>query len=490
MKRSASARSHNAKDTRITNYKAEELFELLYRRDDDGDCLSLSTRQVARALTFGGARAPTLRRNQSFPSGDFWTDPKWLHAQLQEMDLKIESRSLRQGSERTPRSRGAVAEAEARAAAEDEAREREAEEAAAATRPMSADVVRQQRAMARLTAKSLKTLRLTKHALHERHALVSYGPMVSSFRKLGEAAITFKSGGADGGYERALNGEIMSPTRFDIFLRQVFNLALSPEELGAVVRWMDADGNQFIDATEFLREFWKFGKLEHMRRDAENARRRRASERRAREHRADWMTRFTHVTPAHVTETFTKRDFESAERALANAAADHDQNSVHARAIREVFEGPPMPPSDFAEAIRRNWHVRLQPPELAALVGTYDDNGNGVVDGSEFYRYFTTLGRKERQRRLDQSNHEHHVRTTRALKLQNKAMRAFGAKRRDVKVVWPEDVQKKHAVRRDGRGRVGWVEGATAQAIPPSPVKTGHRPRSAPARRAPKVLAA
>ena len=110
MKRSASARSHNAKDTRITNYKAEELFELLYRRDDDGDCLSLSTRQVARALTFGGARVPTLRRNQSFPSGDFWTDPKWLHAQLQEMDLKIESRSLRQGSERTPRSRDAVAE--------------------------------------------------------------------------------------------------------------------------------------------------------------------------------------------------------------------------------------------------------------------------------------------------------------------------------------------------------------------------------------------
>ena len=172
MKRSASARSHNAKDTRITNYKAEELFELLYWRDDDGDCLSLSTRQVARALTFGGARVPTLRRNQSFPSGDFWTDPKWLHAQLQEMDLKIESRSLRQGSERTARSRDAVAEAEARAAAEDEAREREAEEAAAATRPMSADVVRQQRAMARLTAKSLKTLRLTKHALHERHALV------------------------------------------------------------------------------------------------------------------------------------------------------------------------------------------------------------------------------------------------------------------------------------------------------------------------------
>ena len=60
MKRSASARSHNAKDTRITNYKAEELFELLYWRDDDGDCLSLSTRQVARALTFGGARVPSF----------------------------------------------------------------------------------------------------------------------------------------------------------------------------------------------------------------------------------------------------------------------------------------------------------------------------------------------------------------------------------------------------------------------------------------------
>ena len=73
-----------------------------------------------------------------------------------------------------------------------------------------------------------------------------------------------------------------------------------------------------------------------MRRDAEAARRSRQALRRQREHRADWMTRFTHVTPAHVTDTFTTADFDSAERSLANAAADHDQNSVHARAIREV----------------------------------------------------------------------------------------------------------------------------------------------------------
>ena len=84
-----------------------------------------------------------------------------------------------------------------------------------------------------------------------------------------------------------------------------------------------------------------------------------------------------------------------------------------------------MPPSDFAEAIRRNWHVRLRPAELAALVGTYDDNGNGVVDGSEFYRYFTHLGRRERQRRLDLSNHEHRVRARRALKLQNNGIVCF-----------------------------------------------------------------
>ena len=37
----------------------------------------------------------------------------------------------------------------------------------------------------------------------------------------------------------------------------------------ATFRMMDTDGNGAIDATEFLREFWKFGKLEHMRRDAE-----------------------------------------------------------------------------------------------------------------------------------------------------------------------------------------------------------------------------
>lgn len=456
----------------IKNFKAEDLFDLLYKRECDVDGASLSTRQVARALTLGTMRAPTLRNDMALSSGQCWTDERWLKTQMADMDLRLESRSLRRDSRAAELARD---DGGGGSASGGDGERGVAAKGLAVSE--SERVLSQRRSMSRLMSKSANALGKARVALHERANLVEYPPMVASIRKLGEAAITFKSGAADGGYERALNSEIMSPTRFDIFLRQIFNLCLTPEELGAVVRWMDADGNGFIDATEFLREFWKFGKLEHMRRDADAARRSRAADRRTREHKADWMTRFTHVTPAHVTATFTKDDFDAAERTLANAAADHEMNSVHSRAIREVFEGPPMPPSDFAEAIRRNWHVRLAPAELAALVGTYDDNGNGVVDGSEFYRYFTHLGRRERQRRLDLSNYEHRVRNRRALKLQNKAMRAFGAARRDVKVIWPEDAQRNARSRRDARGRVGF-----AGLPPPSPVK-GQRPASASAAR-------
>ena len=248
------------------------------------------------------------------------------------------------------------------------------------------------------------------------------------------------------------------------------------------MRWMDADGNGSIDATEFLREFWKFGKLEHMRRDAESRRRARAVARKARAHKADWMTRFTHVTPATVTPTFTTSDFEDAERVMANEAADHDTGSIHARWVREVFEGAPMTAADFAEALRRNFHVTLTPPQLAALVGTYDDDGNGLVDGAEFYRYFVRLGRRERQRRLDQSRAERADRVGRALAETQNAMKRFNAKPRDVSIVYPEDVQKR---RRDAK-KVVWDEPGG-----PSSSKGRRRPRTAPARgeRSAKIIA-
>ena len=48
----------------------------------------------------------------------------------------------------------------------------------------------------------------------------------------------------------------------------------------------------------------------------------------------------------------------------------------------------------------------MDPPRLAAIVGTYDDDGNGTIEGSEFYRHFVKLGVRERRRRRDRHAQE------------------------------------------------------------------------------------
>ena len=58
----------------------------------------------------------------------------------------------------------------------------------------------------------------------------------------------------------------------------------------------------------------------------------------------------------------------------------------------QVFDGAPMTPAMLATALRQNFRVTLDPPRLAAIVGTYDDDGNGTIEGSEFYRHFVKWG--------------------------------------------------------------------------------------------------
>ena len=314
-----------------------------------------------------------------------------------------------------------------------------------------------------------------------------YEPFVTAMGKLGRAAVMFNGDSADGGYSRALNSEVMTASRLNTFLTQCFNVKLTAEELGATMRWMDYDGNGTIDGSEFLREFWKFGAVEHLRSQREARRREKAQARQQRAARADWMTRFSTVTPATVTPTFTERDLREAEQLLANAAADLDMGSVHSRMIRDqVFDGAPMTPAQLATALQRNFRVTLDPPRLAAIVGTYDDDGNGTIEGSEFYRHFVKLGVRERRRRRDRHAQELEDRRRRGDKLSEECQRKFNAAERVTDVVFPEEVKRRQ--RRARKQGLTWTEpvqrpGRDERSVPdPS--------RGATRGRAPRVLVA
>ena len=82
---------------------------------------------------------------------------------------------------------------------------------------------------------------------------------------------------------------------------------------------------------------------------------------------------------------------------------------------------------------------------ISAQVGTYDDDGNGTIEGSEFCRHFVKLRVRERRRRRDRHAQELEDRRRRGDKLSEECQRKFNAAERVTDVVFPEEVKRRSA---------------------------------------------
>lgn len=414
----------------MQSYSATQIYDILYPE-------KLLTKAASQPeLRHVAQRRPRLRpticcaqRNEK------WTDPKWLTAQLQDMDLRSESKLA------SPVQESAIVAKCPSGTPHEKSKQLQPVH-------LSEKAARQLEYMNRLTARfyAKRERRRATAAQLQRHALIDYEPMRSAIRRLGYVATTFKPGSFSGTYERALNSAVMTPTLLDQFLRQNFELALTPAELGCVIRWMDVDGDGAIDATEFLREFWKFGVVEHMRASkVRNCDKLRTAQN-ENSLRATWLARFASPKPVILSESYTLDDLATAEEALANAAADCENQSIYDRAVREIFDGPPIAPAELADIIWRNWSVRLTPAQVAAIYATHDVACNGVIDGNGFYRFFSALGRRERARRTRAAALENARRHKKVDQLQQRGRERFGHQR-EARVEWPESLKLKTIVR-------------------------------------------
>lgn len=414
----------------MQSYSAAQIYDILYPER----LLPIVSSQPQ--LQHVAHRGPRLRPSVCCAQPDEkWTDLKWLTAQLREMDLRSESKLA------SPlQDCGLVAKSPSGIPLKKNQQLQPAH--------LSERAARQLEYMNKLTARfyAKKERRRATAAQLQRHALIDYEPMRSAIRRLGYVATTFKPGSFSGTYERALNSAVMTPTLLDQFLRQNFELALTPAELGCVIRWMDVDGDGAIDATEFLREFWKFGVVEHMR----ASRVRNCDKLRAAQNenclRTTWLARFASPKPVVVSESYTLEDLATAEEALANAAADCENQSIYDRAVRDIFDGPPISPPEFADIIWRNWSVRLTPAQVAAIYATHDVSCDGVIDGNGFYRFFAALGRRERARRARAAALENARRHKKVDQLQQRGRGKYGHQH-EARIEWPESLKLKSIVR-------------------------------------------
>ena len=79
---------------------------------------------------------------------------------------------------------------------------------------------------------------------------------------------------------------------------------------------------------------------------------------------------------------------------IAAVKYNRDKDGVYINA----FRGGAMTPSAFRLEMRRSLNIKLSDPEFHELMGEFDGDGDGTVNGSEFLVRFMSIGFKEKSR--------------------------------------------------------------------------------------------
>ncbi|CAM9515707.1 unnamed protein product [Ectocarpus fasciculatus] len=213
----------------------------------------------------------------------------------------------------------------------------------------------------------------------------------SGLAKLVEAAVAYDATGPASLGLGAFQGHNMPPHVFREQLRKVFNIKLTPAELGGVMHRFDKDDDGTVDVVEFTKTFFKMGFDERNRRtkkkrEAEAKREALLVEEEARKRRQE-----ENKNALKMNRLYSERHYQSAMAKIIKAAARYDKNHPSAVSL-DAFDGAQMEPHVFREQLKRAFGIRLTPPELGAAIHAFDKDGDGSISCPEFLRTFFRLG--------------------------------------------------------------------------------------------------
>lgn len=249
---------------------------------------------------------------------------------------------------------------------------------------------------------------------HNHPYLLTLPELITAKKKLGVAAAYFdKDKMSTGGF----TSETLNPTEFKSQLRLNFNVELSSKELGAVVTWFDTIGNRTVDTKSFLFKFFQLGEEERQKR----RRAYKAKEAKINQLNVKIQKQKQHfieqLRKSRVTDNFSERDEKSALQKLAKIAMTYDHEEP---SLQEFSLVTSLAPVEFREIMKRNCLVTFTPAELGAIVkmfgcrgtgtgsagsatSTSDGSNVGRIDTALFLHHFFALGRKERDRHIQDS---------------------------------------------------------------------------------------
>lgn len=215
----------------------------------------------------------------------------------------------------------------------------------------------------------------------------------SAIAKLKVVAATYDKNHPSAVKLDGFQGARLTPGVFREMLKRTFNVHLTPKELGAAVKFFDADGDGCIDNAEFLKHFFKLQRVERS-----NIRRNRIeAERNVLEKVKDEVHQRDQKKNKEESQLmqFTEEDEASMLTKLRDIAQKFAIDSSSFVGPMQSLKGPALPPNAFKEIFYRIFQVKLTYPEIGALFSVLDEAGSGVMDGRKFCNAFFRLGRLE-----------------------------------------------------------------------------------------------
>ena len=173
-------------------------------------------------------------------------------------------------------------------------------------------------------------------------------------------------------------------------MKRVFNITLSPPELGALMSYFDKEGNGFINCAEFLIQFFRTGFEERSRIRANWIDYKHQKEKRDEELRLKRLEENLRRSLAHVDYEFSEDEFDSALGKFISMVRKFDRRQLGPAGLK-AFEMDALTPSEFRELLKRTFNLKLTPQELGALVTYFDPNTTGCVSCPSFLNSFAQI---------------------------------------------------------------------------------------------------
>jgi len=190
-------------------------------------------------------------------------------------------------------------------------------------------------------------------------------------------------------------------------LRRSLELELSLPEFSALFELCDRDCSGSIEGSEFKFEFLRLRREAKLQAQQELKESNLRISQRMKNLEDRCLKSFNQEPKMEISYDYTEEDIRRALQKVGRVAAHFDSRDYRNATMLNAFKAR-LGPSELGEQLVRSFGLRLSPTELGALVTHIDRDGNGQVEGAEFWIVFQQEGKARRdfERRVELKQRE------------------------------------------------------------------------------------